>query len=386
MLCGLQCRAVPIDLAEFARKLRAYRDQRQLTLTELVAGTGIPLDRLERFESGDLVPTGDEVLIIADFFQCDYRFFVSNEKLAAFQQTETLYRKFGNEFTKADRRSIQEFFFLCECEAFLLSELNRKIEPFSFTPTGNFFKGHGEDAAKALRKHFSYKPNEVPSDVYADFRRLGFHVFRRSLENSNISGLTIQHPSAGTCILVNYSEDIYRQRFTGAHEGGHGILDRGDDVIVSFQNQKNDLVETRANTFSARYLLPREVVTQIPVTVWNQAEIVKWASQFKVSTTALAIALKELGIIDEHDAKELPKIRVPAHEKVDPELANLPPQLLARKESLLRRGLTSFYVQLCLEALATGIVSTERAAEMLLVDGFELPAIAELFGMKAVVH
>jgi len=374
---------VPIDLIEFARKLRSHRDQRQLTLLELAEGTGIPLTRLERCESGDLAPTGDEVLIIADFFQCDYRFFISNEKLAAFQQTEALYRKFGTEFTKNDRKSIQEFFFLCECEAFLLAELDRKVEPFNFTPTGSVFKRHGEDAAKALRGHFSYKSNEVPSNVYDDFRRLGFHVFRRRLENSNISGLTIRHPWAGTCILVNYSEDIYRQRFTGAHEGGHGILDCADDVIVSFQSQKADLIELRANTFSARYLLPSEVVMQIPVVVWNQVEIVKWASHFKVSTTALAITLNELNIIDRHRANELRKAKVPAHEKIDPELAKLSPQAKARKEILLRRGLTTFYVELCLEALGIGIVSTRRASEMLLVDDFELPVIAELFGTRA---
>jgi Zn-dependent peptidase ImmA (M78 family) len=377
---------VPIDLAEFARKLRSYRAQRQLTPAELVAGTGISIDRFERFEAGDLLPTGDEVLILADFFQCDYRFFVSNEKLAAFQQTETLYRKFGDEFTKNDRLSIQEFFFLCECEAFLLTELSRKIEPFTFTPAGSFYKGHGEEAAKALRRHFSYRSNEVPSDVYADFRRLGFHVFRRRLENSSISGLTIQHPTAGTCILVNYSEDIYRQRFTAAHEGGHGILDRGEDVIVTFDRKNNNLVEARANTFSSRYLLPREVVTQIPVKIWNQAEIVKWASQFKVSTTAFAIALKEFRIIDDQAVSELRQARFPSHQKIDPELANLPEQVATRKESLLQRGLTNFYVDLCLEAWTRGIVSTGRTAAMLLVDDFELREIAELFDVRLSVH
>jgi hypothetical protein len=81
---------VPIDPAAFRNKLQRYREQRQLTLVELVPGTGIPVERLQGFESGTVAPTGDEVLIIADFIQCDYRFFVSNERLAAFEQTETV--------------------------------------------------------------------------------------------------------------------------------------------------------------------------------------------------------------------------------------------------------------------------------------------------------
>ncbi len=375
------------DLDEFARKLRSYRSQRQLTPVELATGTGIDPGRFDRLEAGQLLPTGDEILIIADFFQCDYRFFVSNEKLAAFQQTETLYRKFGNEFTRNDRRSIQEFFFLCECEAFLLTELDRKTEPFRFTPKGNFYKGHGERAADALRRHFSYGPKVIPNDIYADFRRLGFHVFRRRLENSNISGLTVQHPAAGTCILVNYCEDIYRQRFTCAHEGGHGIIDRGDDVIVSFNKGQRDVhVEIRANAFASRYLMPREFITQIPVQTWNQTEIVKWANQLKVSTHALAIALKEFDLIDEWVVDDLRQARVPAHQKLDPELANLSEKVAARKKSLLQRGLTSFYVGLCLEAWNRGIVSTGRAAEMLLVDDVELKEIGELFSVRGSVH
>jgi Zn-dependent peptidase ImmA (M78 family) len=378
----LKYKAVPIDLIEFGSKLRRYREQRQLAYDELVPATGILLDRLQGLENGNLAPTGEEILILADFFQCDYRFFVSNEKLAAFEQTESLYRRFGTEFSKKDRKSIQEFFFLCECEAFLLTELKRETEPFHFTPIGTFYKRHAEDAARALRKHFSYPSNVVPSDVYADFRRLGFHLFRRRLDNSNISGLTIQHPSAGTCILVNYSEDLYRQRFTAAHESAHGILDRGEDVIVSFNRPTTDLVETRANTFASRYLLPTELIEQIPVSVWNQVEIVRWASQFKVSTSALAIALKEVGVIDERLANRLRQVRVPAHEKVDPELANLAEQPATRKELLLRRGLSKFYVGLCFEGWNKGIVSTGRAAEMLLVNDFELWEIAELFNAR----
>jgi hypothetical protein len=150
---------------------------------------------------------------LADYYKCDYQFFISNEKLAPFEQTEILFRKHGDEFSKEDRWAVQEFLFLCESEDFLLSLIPRKdYKPFSFTTVGTYFKGHGEEAAKKLRQHLGYSSNEVNSNIYDDFRRLGFHIFRRELGNSNISGLYIKHPVAGKCVLVNYSEDVYMQK------------------------------------------------------------------------------------------------------------------------------------------------------------------------------
>jgi Zn-dependent peptidase ImmA (M78 family)/transcriptional regulator with XRE-family HTH domain len=374
---------VPLDLLEFGNKLRRCREQLQLSFPEVLAGTGIAEDRLRALERGEAVPSGDEVLIFADFFHCDYRFFVSNEKLAAFEQTDMLYRRYGEDFSKADRLRVQEFLFLCECEHFLLTGLDRPADIFRFTPSGKYFKGHAQQAASSLRRYFGYADTEVPSDVYSDFRRIGFHVFRRSLENSNISGLTIRHPFAGPCLLVNYSEDIYRQRFTAAHEAAHGILDVGEDVVVSFNaRDRNNLVEVRANSFASRYLLPQEVVSSIPVARWSHLEIMQWASKLKVSTIALAIALKEAGIVDDAAAKHLAEARVPAREKVDPELENLTGRSVERKIELLQRGLTSFYVNLCFEALGSGIITARRAAEMMLVDDFELAELATLFSVR----
>jgi Zn-dependent peptidase ImmA (M78 family) len=320
--------------------------------------------------------------VLADFFACDYRFFISNERLAAFEQTDSLYRMHGSAFTKEDRRNILEFIFLCECEHQLEQELERRTERFEFTPRGTFYKGQGANAAEALRAHFGYSPNVVPSDVYADFRKLGFHVFRRRLVNSNISGLTIRHPFAGTCILVNYVEDIYRQRFTAAHEAAHGIIDRDQEFVVSFASEstRDHKVEIRANTFASRYLLPQSVVTSIPVSVWNGAETVRWASQLKVSTSALAIALKEAGQIDAETATRLREARVPADLKVDPELSGLEGRSLERKRELLERGLSTFYVEMCFQALSRDLISKGRAAEMMMVDDFELGEIATLFG------
>lgn len=375
---------MPLDLNEFARKLLRCRTQLQLSVAEVADATGIPAIRLDEFEAASAQPSGDDVLVLADFFACDYRFFISNERLAAFEQTDSLYRMHGSEFSKKDRRNILEFIFLCECEHQLGQELERRVERFEYIPHGTFYKGHGADAAKALRAHFGYSPNAVPSDVYADFRKLGFHVFRRRLVNSNISGLTIRHPFAGTCVLVNYDEDIYRQRFTAAHEAAHGILDRDQEFVVSFASEstRDQKIEIRANTFASRYLLPQSVITNIPVSPWTGAEVVEWASRLKVSTSALAIALKEAGQIDAETASRLRKIRVPAHLKVDPELSELDGRSLERKRELLERGLSTFYVDICFQALSEDLISAGRAAEMMLVDDFELGEIATLFGRR----
>ncbi len=378
-----------LNLELVGDKIRRYREQLEFSLQELATATGIPVQRLEQCEAGKQEPTGDEILILADFFRCDYKFFISNERLAPFEQTDQLYRRYGKEFSKSDRRNVQDFLFLCECEEFLLRELERtqNRQPFSFRKTGDFYKAHGEQAAAQLRRHLGYGLNEVGMNIYDDIRRIGVHVFRRKLGNSNISGLFIRHPTAGKCVLVNYSEDVYRQRFTAAHESAHTILDDEEDVVVSFTRwEKGDLVEIRANTFASRFLMPPEFLRQIPEpTAWDPGKVIQCAKQLKVSTEALTYALRDARLIDEQTAQMLKSVRVPSEAKDDPEIpVDLPERSRERKHQLLAMGLSDFYVDLCFEAYARARISRGRLAECLLLDNTELQEIAALYGRSLV--
>lgn len=374
-----------INLQLVGEKIGRYRKQLQLSLDELSHSTGIGMDRLAQLEAGEKEPTGDEILILADFFKCDYKFFISNERLAAFEQTEELYRRYGAEFTKEDRRNIQEFLFLCECEEFLINEMDQgqSRRPLRFEKKGEYFKGHGLEAAAKLRQHLKYGANEVGMNVYDDLRQIGVHVFRRKLGNSGISGLYIRHPKAGKCVLVNYSEDIYRQRFTAAHEGGHTILDDEEDVVVSFTTwKKGDLIEIRANTFASRYLMPPEFLRALPAPKqWDESKAVEWANRLKVNVEALGYALRDEQLIDAALMERLNGVRIPSEEKVDPELpSGLSQKVLGQKRQLLALGLSDYYVALCFEAYARGIVSRGRLAECLLLEDGELRMVAELYG------
>jgi len=372
-----------LDLQLLASKLRRYREQFQALIGEVSSATGISVDSLTAFESAEREPTGDEILILADYYKCDYRFFISGEQLAPFEQTETLFRKHGEQLSRKDRWAIQEFLYLCECEESLMEMLPvHERKPFTFTKQGSFYKGHGEAAATALRRNLGYGPNMIGMDVYADFRRIGVHVFRRQLENSDISGLFMKHPTAGKCLLVNYSEDIYRQRFSAAHEAAHSILDEESDFTISFKWDTKDLTEIRANTFASRYLMPPEFLRGIPnSTQWDSEKAIEWANRLKVSTEALGYALKEANLVSEETMQLIKSVRVPAKLKVDPELPeSLSEKSRDRKKSLLSNGLSDFYVGLCFDAYENAKVSAGRLGEMLLINQQALSSLAGLYG------
>jgi Zn-dependent peptidase ImmA (M78 family) len=163
-------------------------------------------------------------------------------------------------------------------------------------------------------------------------------------------------------------------------------MDKGDFVVSFSQWNKKDLIETRANTFASRYLLPPAVLRKLPVTHWTDAEILTWATKLKVSTAALAIGLTETGIIGDQECDKLMKVRVGRELKSDPELEGLTSNSLQRKKTLLERGLSSSYVWLCFEAISEGAITNAKAAEMLLVDDGELSELAEMFRVKTAVH
>ena len=116
---------MPLDLREFAAKLSRYRSQFDASIEDVASATGLSSETLSALEAAQRAPTGDEVLILADYFMCDYKFFISNDRLTAFAQTDKLFRKHGSELSASDRWAIQEFLYLCECEAFLQGALER---------------------------------------------------------------------------------------------------------------------------------------------------------------------------------------------------------------------------------------------------------------------
>jgi len=373
----------------FSSKLKNLLDQLLLSDTEVSDSTGIPFQRFHALVTGQAEPSGDEVLILADFFKCDYKLLISNEKITSITQTEILFRRFSSDFSKEDRMAVREVYYMAEHEYFLQQLLNKTSGNRNFfqLPIGKYFKQHGVDGAASLRKHLGYTDAEVSRNVFDDMRKINYHVFRRRLGNSNISGVAFKHPEAGKCILINYDQDIYRQRFTVVHEAAHAIFDLDDqnDISVSFAKwDKGDLKEVRANSFASAFLLPPQIISKLYRSIkFSDDEFVAKANQLLVNPETLSIALLKENIIDKQEQERLKYKKIPTHLKSDAELpASLSANARQKKTALLQRGLSDYYVKLCFDAYAQELVSLAKVAEMLLLNEEEINDIKSLYGVN----
>lgn len=378
-----------LSAKDIASRLRQVRETLAYSLGEVCDACALDVTRLQAIESGSLKPSGDEVLILASFYDCDFRSLLDDALPPPIQQTDVLFRRYGESFSPKDRRAVQEFIFLCQMEDSLERLLGQKARAFSFEQTGSFYKAHGQQAAETLRDHLRYREIEAPRDIYSDFRAIGIHIFRKKLANSEVSGLYIEDPIAGHCVLVNYNEDVYRQRFSTAHEVAHAIFDSSQGVMLTYVAQSSrynneELREVRANSFASHYLMPLSMLKRLPKL--DESSALYWSQQFRVSTAALAKALKDAGLIDEHMARKIRSIRVPKDEKIDPEASETLTTLQKeRRLELLERGLSAHYVDLGFKAFDQGLISAGRLAEILRVDYAELSDIGLLFG-RAIKH
>ncbi len=372
------------DLNLLAKKLTGCRSRLEYSYLEISEGTGIKENRLKAFEQAQIEPTGDEILILADFFREDYRYFISNKQSSASENTDNLYRQFGDEFTKEDRRAVQEFLYICECEADIWALLEETKKPY-FLPNRRFaVYNEAEAIASEVRISLGYKEYELLENIFDDFRKLGLHIFRRKLHNSNLSGIFIQHPVAGKCVLVNYSEDLYRQNFTVSHEVAHSIFDTNQLYNVSFTKDGKDIKEIRANKFAAEFLMPASVLQKLNISVWTEQILIKLANQFRVNIIALLYRLNSLKLITTQDLEKFKELKLPKALKEDPELKDLPDKISLAKKQILERGLSATYVRKCHEAYSKSLISQGRLAETLLISEYELQDVLALFNLKLV--
>lgn len=366
-----------------AQKLTRCRKNMGFSKMEVSQLAGIDMSRIEALESGSVEPSGDEILILADVYKEDFRYFISNQNLSSAETVDELYRLNGS-IKNTDKRAIQSFIFHSTNEQILLNSIGKEKKVFTLPSISNdrILRNDGIKVAQALRQFLGYKNTEAYLNLYYEFRRIGIHIFRAKLEDSSLSGLFIKHPVADKCVLVNFDDNTYRQNFTLCHEVGHALMD-GISYNVSYQFQK-DYREYRANAFASEFLMPQAILKQIRPSTITPDNIIHYASRFRVNVQAFLIALEKAGVITKERGAELSAmgLKVPQSTQIDYELEDLTGHLRNAYEMMFDRGITPYYVRLCHEAYEKGMITVERMAEILDTTIFELPILLDSFKLK----
>jgi Zn-dependent peptidase ImmA (M78 family) len=334
------------------QRLKVARAASGLSLRDLSdrIGNQVSAQMIGRYERDEAMPGSTVLLAIADALGVSENYLVDQSEL---RLEGVEFRK--NRFTSRKEEAIVEARVLDEVERYLTIEDIVGAASAAWTPPiGAPFpvrnEGDAETAAARLRNLWNLGLDAVPN--LAEFlEEHGIKVVVVPLPDS-ISGLVCRVGRGGgrpvPVIIVNANDAGERQRFTLAHELGHLILEVQPGVDE----------EKAAHRFGSAFLMPAELL-------WAEVgrhrraiavgELVELKKLFGVSAQAIAYRCKDLGIIGPSpyralfDAFSRNGWRSPPYRE---------PNAVAKEQP--RR-----FHRLCFRALAEGLLSDAKAAELL---------------------
>lgn len=126
-----------------------------------------------------------------------------------------------------------------------------------------------------------------------------------------ISGMVHRQMNGVAIIGVNSSHPVKRQRFTIAHELGHLILHKDENLHVDekspigFRNEESSLAtkspEIEANQFAAELLMPVDILAKeiesLPDNLETEEAVLELANRFEVSEQAMTLRLTSLRVL-----------------------------------------------------------------------------------------
>lgn len=378
-------------------KLRLARTNLQISVEEAAAKIGRTPSDYTAIEEGRIPANGDDIVLLSKLYLEDFRYFVSQDYKSVDKQIQALFRQ-NDQLSKSDRWAIREFALLCEYKSFYEELLQKPVAQSQMYSnkdfTTNNCKRQGMLAAQLERKRLKIK-GPIPN-VYSIIRKQGIHTFRRVLEDGSISGVYINYPNVGHCILINYFEDLYRQNFSAAHEYAHVLFDSESSQIISYQGVKptrnqNDKstnsMEWRANSFASHFLVPDEELVKLnkPITYEDYVGFIQRACHyFQVNSQVIIIRLKENKWINEELEGQLnseARLKIKKNTKNDPEISRLSIGLQDKVHSLIKGGISVEYVELARTAYEQGLVTYGKMLESLMLPYEKAKELMDIYSV-----
>lgn len=342
-------------------RLKRAREAFGLSLRDLEAAIQgqVSAQAIGKYERDEMMPSSTILLAMAKALQVSPEYLLSERDI---ELTGVDFRKAPHAGAKEERAV--EAAVLDQVERYLeLEELLPGVEQSWEAPADKSFQisriEDAEQAADALRCLWKLGIDPIPliAELLED---KGVKVIALDLP-ANVSGSKafVQRPDRPDLpvIVVNQGHNGERQRFTLAHELAH--------LALRFSGLSDAEQEKAADRFAGAFLMAKEMVLGLlgpHRTSISLGELVELKKVFKVSIASLVVRCAQLGIISKATYGRLwAQIKSLGWNS---QSSNEPGTLMAEVPQRMER--------LCLRAVAEGVISEARAAELLSVSVREL--------------
>jgi Zn-dependent peptidase ImmA (M78 family) len=149
-----------------------------------------------------------------------------------------------------------------------------------------------EALASGVRERWDI-PNGPIDDVVRTLERHGIVTTRFHIGLEKIDAFCVPFPDRPVVVLGADKGLRDRSRFDAAHELGHLIMHRPDQV-------GDKIIETQANQFAAAFLMPAtDIRDQLPTRA-DWPTFINLKARWHVSIAALVVRAKTLNVMDDH--------------------------------------------------------------------------------------
>ncbi len=343
------------------KRLRLAREALGLSLRDLEAAiqNQVTAQAIGKYERDESMPSSGVLLALAEALRVSPEFLLSEREI---ELTGVDFRKDPKAGAKEERAV--EAMVLDHVERYLeLEELVPGAHQVWHAPAGREFQirriEDAEEAAEALRKVWKLGIDPIPimAELLED---KGVKVITLELpENVSGSKAFVQRKKEENVpvIVVNGGHNGERQRFTLAHELAH--------LVLNFVGLSDKQQEKAADRFAGAFLMAKEMLLRLlgkHRTAISMGELVELKKLFRVSIAGIVVRCRQLELISAAVYARIwnqirvlgwngPKSTEP--HKLDPEV----PQRMER---------------LSLRAVAEGVISEAKAAELLRISVREL--------------
>ena len=255
-----------IDKKELGQRLRDAREACSMTQDQVADHLGVSRSTVAQMELGNRAVTGIELSRLAYLFGKDLRTF-----LAETPQEHVLLALFRLHPELSNQDDLLEALRRCLALGRELTRLERLLDIGRDLATVAAYHlprprttweaiQQGERVALEERKRLELGLTPLP-DIAELLRAQGVRTAQVDLPE-DISGLTLIEPDIGFLVVTNREHHILRRRFSCAHEYCHVLVDCDQRGLVSRGEDRNELLEVRANSFAASFLMPPDAVSQ----------------------------------------------------------------------------------------------------------------------------